>query len=94
MSVSIACKLGTAPLDTPVGLADLGENAAKPGLETPWHPAAAPGEGHLAGFAVSDGLVDASDDPALRCHSVEGREAGMVDGAGRLDQLLAQVIGS
>lgn len=38
VSVAIASKLGTVLLDTPVGLPDLGESAAKPGLETPWHP--------------------------------------------------------
>ena len=41
----------------------------------------------LAGVAVADSRLDPSGHPALRRHHVQGREPGVVDGAGGFDQL-------
>ena len=50
------------------------------------HFVAATAENHLAGVGVADGRLDPSGRVALRRHHVQGREPGVVDGAGGFDE--------
>ena len=87
VSVATACELGAAPLDRPFGLADVHVRTAEQALDAERHLVAATADHRLAGVAVADSRLDPSGHEALRRHHIQGREPGMVDGAGGLDEL-------
>ena len=97
MGVATACELGAAQLDRPFGLADELVCTAKHAFDAVRQRVAAHWRERLTGVAVADSRLDPSGRVALRRHHVQGREPGVVDGAGGLDQLFGpgyRLIGS
>ena len=87
MGVAAACELGAAPLDASFGLADGQVHSAERALAAGRHLTAT-ADHRLSGLGIADSLLEPSGREALRRDQVQSREAGMVDGAGRLDELL------
>ncbi len=85
VGVATACELGAAPFDRPFGLTYGKVRSGERTLGPNGTSLRSLATDHLTGVAVADSRVDPSGHPALRRDHVQGREPGVVEGAGGLD---------
>src|SRR6478672_1768373 len=84
--VATACQLGATPLNPSFGLPDRHVSTASPARSTV-RDLMTTVENDLGGLAVADSRLGPSSRVALRRHQIQGREPGVVDGAGGFDEV-------